>query len=89
VFETIKMDCHGCKKKVTVFIKNPKYLNKNINRARNDNPIYPAFGTAKISEHSRGLLKGKCNRSGKVFRIKGKFVMEDIGRYDHFEWHVN
>lgn len=85
---TNKVVCHGCKRKINVSITKPKYWNKVIGGTSN-NPEYPAFATAKISFHMRGLFKGKCNRSGKVFRIKGKYIVEDNSNYNYFEWYTH
>ena len=87
VYEIKKIICHGCKKRVNVMITNSRYLNKKIGGTTN-NPVCPAFATAKIANHRRGLLKGRCNRSGKVFKITGKFFEEDRADDSYFIWNL-
>lgn len=83
--ERVRITCHGCKRKVDALVLKQYYVEKNINRATgiSDNPIFPLFTRLKIENHRKGLLKGRCNRSGKVFRVKGRYETGDIN--DHKE----
>jgi|APSaa5957512535_1039671.scaffolds.fasta_scaffold131166_1 hypothetical protein len=77
--------CRRCKRKTQAIVIKQKYFEKNINRNRNDNPIYPLFTTFKVAQHRRGILKGHCNNSGSIFKRKGKYHTEDEAKYDSYD----
>jgi len=79
----IRIKCHGCGKVIDAIVLTEKHFNKNIARS-GQNPIYPAFRIIQLTNHKIGLLKGKCNRSGRKFKVKGIIETEDVPGYEHF-----
>jgi len=77
--------CKGCRRKTKAYVIKQYYINKNINRVRNDNPIYPLITRFKIADHRKGILKGRCDNSGRIFKRKGKYHTEDEAKYESYD----
>lgn len=60
-----KIICHGCKRKVNALILEE---HRKISHQDSDGqPVYVGSTRFKIKPHNRGWLKGRCNRSDKIF----------------------
>ena len=78
-----KMKCHGCGKNVEGIVMSTMQVNKIVDQM-GDNPVYAAYRIIRVKDHRRGILKNKCNRSGKTFKLNGKIYTEDVPGYEDF-----
>ena len=73
------MKCHGCGRIVEGIVISEMVVNKIVEWV-GDNPASAAYRIIRVKDHRRGILKSKCNRSGKTFKLNGRWYTEDDGR---------
>ena len=72
------MKCHGCGRIVEGIVISEMVVNKIVEWV-GDNPASAAYRIIRVKDHRRGILKSKCNRSGKTFKLNGRWYTEDDG----------